>query len=220
MSGNPTTLSEKNQGYLQMIQDIYEVSAICLTKTYIWGGYAIDILRGSIVREHGDLDAFTGNMLGVLDALIELYQSRGYTAEYTEAFQILQVRKGELHAGFNGLDVDGDIAMWRHIGKEGTVYFPTHWLDEVPRDFYHVKAYTAGQQFEYAIKTKVAMLNPTWQPREKDLDAIAYLETFLAANGICAEDIYKWIWSYNPFWFKRGYAEFFRPTVAYPLAAK
>ena len=39
----------------------------------------------------------------------------------------------------------------------------------------------------------------------------------LDERGISEEDIYKWFWSYNPFWYKRGYDEFFRPTVAYPI---
>lgn len=210
-------MSKRNESYLEMIKDIYEISTSLSTKTYIWGGFTIDIFSGGMLREHGDLDAFTENMLDLLDGLMESYAGRGYRVEFWEEFHILKVSKGEVHAGFNRLDLDGDVAMWRHIGNEGTVYFPKSWLDEAPRDFYHVKAYTAGMQFEYAIKTKVQMLNPLWQPREKDVAAVRYLEEKLRISGIYPDDIYKWIWSYNPFWYKKGYDEFFRPTVAYPL---
>jgi hypothetical protein len=220
LSTNVSTLSPRNQSYLAMMQDIYEVSLACSTKTYLWGGFTIDIFRGAITREHGDIDGFTENMLARLDELIEAYTARGYQTEYIASFQMLKISKGDLHAGFNRLDLDGDIAMWRHIGDEGTVYFPKGWLDSAPRDFYHVKVYTSGIRFEYAIKTKVAMLTPIWQPREKDLAAIAYLEECMAVNDIQPEDVYRWVWSYNPFWYKRGYEAFFRPMVAYPLPPK
>ena len=133
---------------------------------------------------------------------------------------MLEIIKGDIHAAFNGLELDGETAMWRHIGKDGTVYFPKSWLDTEPRDFYGVKVYSAGYRFDYAIKTKASMLTPVWELREKDHLAIAYWEEILRENGENPEDIYKWIWSYNPFWYKKGYDEFFRPTVAYPLQPK
>lgn len=210
-------ISVSNQRYLEIMEDIYEVSTICETKTYIWGGFAIDILKGRFLREHSDLDGFTENMLDKLEELILLYQARGYETKYTKDIQMLEIRKGELHASFNCLDKDGNIAMWRHIGKEGTVYFPLEWLDEKPREFYGVQVYTSGCRFEYAIKTKVGMLTPIWKPREKDKIAIKYLQDMLNSENISSKDIYKWIWSYNPYWYKRGYDEFFRPTIAYEI---
>lgn len=213
-------ISSKNQGYLEMMRDIFEVSAICKTITYIWGGFVIDILEGNFLREHGDLDGFTENMTGKLDDFMSLYQSKGYETKYIEDIQMLEIRKGEVHASFNCLDIDGSIAMWRHIGKEGIVYFPFEWLDSQPRDFYNTKVYTSGYRFEYAIKTKVEMLTPVWKPREKDRIAIEYLQEILKIENVSPDDIYKWIWSYNPYWFKKGYDEFFRPTVAYPLPHK
>jgi hypothetical protein len=71
--------------------------------------------------------------------------------------------------------------------------------------------------FEYAIKANVAMLNPEWKLRNKDYVALEYLEKALAIKGIRQEDVFKQVWSYNPYWIKKGYKEFMRSTVARPL---
>ena len=92
--------------------------------------------------------------------------------------------------------------------------------NDKPREFYNIKVYTSGFRFEYAIKTKVEMLTPIWKLREKDISAIKYYQETLKVENISPDDIYKWIWSYNPYWYKRGYSEFFRPTIAYPLSCK
>ena len=64
------------------------------------------------------------------------------------------------------------------------------------------------------------MLHPMWQLRDKDKAAINYMEGKLEAEKIQKDDIYKWFWSYNPFWYKQGYDDFFRPTIAYPIQPK
>jgi len=217
---NNSDISISNQNYLEIMKDIYDISNICETKTYIWGGFVIDILEEIFLREHGDLDGFIENMTDKLDNIILAYKSKGYEIKYFKDIQMLEVKKGDLHASFNCLDTDGDIAMWRHIGNEGTVYFPLKWLDDKPREFYNIKVYTSGFRFEYAIKTKVEMLTPIWKLREKDISAIKYYQETLKVENISPDDIYKWIWSYNPYWYKRGYSEFFRPTIAYPLSCE
>lgn len=50
---------------------------------------------------------------------------------------MLEIRKGNQHASFNPLDRDGNVAMWRHIGDQGTVYFPYSWLDSTSRNLLH-----------------------------------------------------------------------------------
>ena len=64
------------------------------------------------------------------------------------------------------------------------------------------------------------MLHPEWQLKEKDQNAVNYMEEKLKAEKILKEDIYNWFWSYNPYWYKKGYDEFFRPTIAYPMQSK
>jgi len=213
-------ISEKNRQYLILLDDIYNISSAFGIKTYIWGGFSIDIWENKLLREHGDLDGFIENLTENIDGLIKSYKNRGYEAAFNTEFSMLKVEKDLVHAGFNPLKFNGKTAEWKHIGDEGSVYFPADWLDETPRNFYDVKAYTAGIKFEYALKTKVSMLNPEWQLREKDKEAIDYMKEKLQKQNISDEDIYKWFWSYNPFWYKRGYDEFFRPTVAYPIQSK
>lgn len=213
-------LSEKNQQYLLMLEDIVNISLMLGIKTYIWGGMSIDIWEGQFLREHGDLDGFVENMDVHLDSLMNEYRKRGYDVQYICAFSMLEIRRGLVHASFNPLEINGNIAQWKHIGNEGSVYFPTEWLDTAPRLFYGVNVYTAGLRFEYAIKTKISMLHPKWQLREKDRVAIHYMQEKLQELNIDEKDIYAWIWSYNPYWYKQGYDEFFRPTIAYPIQPK
>lgn len=117
-------ISESNRGYLEFLRDIYEVSVSCSTRTYIWGGFTIDILEGRFLREHKDLDGFAANMLMVLDQMMMLYKEKGYRTKFFEDVHMLEIRKGDLHASFNRLETEEGIAMWRHIGDQGTVYFP------------------------------------------------------------------------------------------------
>lgn len=93
------------------MRDVYEVSAACFTKTYIWGGFVIDIFEGKFLREHGDLDGFVENMMSVLERLIIEYESRGYHTDFRKDINMLEIRKGNQHAAFNPLDVDGTVAM-------------------------------------------------------------------------------------------------------------
>ncbi|GEM_PF-747492 len=210
-------ISISNQGYLELMKDIYEVSAACSTKTYIWGGFTIDIFKHRFLREHGDLDGFAENMMSVLDQLTTQYKTRGYNTEFLSDINMLVIRKGDQHAAFNPLDIDSDVAMWRHIGNQGTVYFPYSWLDNIPRSFYNIKVYTSGLHFEYGFRKIVNFLNPEWKEREKDQIAAEYLETKIRESGIDIESILKRIWSYNPFWIKKGYDPFEKPVLVWPM---
>ena len=81
--GNPTpvNLSETNECYLAFVRDICEVSEVCGTTTYLWGGVSIDVMEGRFVRDHGDVDGFTLDLLGWRDDLAALYEERGDTSD-------------------------------------------------------------------------------------------------------------------------------------------
>ena len=199
------------------MQDIYEISALCNTKTYIWGGLTIDIFEEKFLREHRDLDGFIANMVLKLNELTMLYEKKGYQTEYVEDICMFKVKNNEVHASFNSVEFKDDFAVWKHIGNEGAVYFPADWLDQTPRNFYSTFVYTSGIKFEYVIKNNVGMLNPEWQLREQDCAALQYLENAIKKHGLSKEDFLKEVWSFNPYWVKKGYREFMRPTVAWKL---
>ena len=210
-------LSDENKIYLSFLKDIFEVSEACSTKTFIWGGTTIDILEGRFLREHHDIDAFTLNLLEIREQMAKQFALRGYELDYLAEVDMLKISKAGKYAAFNRLEVDQDIALWRTAGDEGTVYFPWQWLDQSPRDFYGVKVYISGVRFEYAIKTNPKLLHPEWEPRKKDREAIDYLNTYLERQGINRATFLSKIWSYNPYWRKRGYSEYSMPFVAWPI---
>ncbi len=210
-------VSVNNQHYLAFLRDIYEVSKACSTTTYIWGGFTIDILEGRFLREHGDLDGFTLNLLDVLQDMTKRYEARGYSTNFRKDIDMLEIFKNDLHASINRLEIDGPTAMWRHIGNGGTVYFPVDWLEDAPRDFYNEKTFLAGAQLDYALKTNIRMISAEWDLRETDCAAIEYLEGFMARENLDPENFLRKVWSYNPYWVKRGYTEYAMPTVAKPL---
>jgi len=200
---------------LQFLQDIYEVSSALSTRTYIWGGMVVDILRGEFLRDHHDIDGFVLNLLSVRTEMAGLFSGRGYTTSYQDEFDLLRIEKGDLHAAFNRLEIEGDLAMWRHVGDQGTVYFPAGWLDPTPRSFYGVRTHISGVRFEYAIKTNVHLLSPEWRLRDKDRAAIAILRAELRRRGFDERDVLAQIWSHTPYWVERGY-----PAYADPIRAR
>jgi len=104
------------------------------------------------------VDGFTLNLWELRDSLAALYRKKGYAVTFLEDVNFMQIERDGAHATFNRLEIDGETAMWRHAGDEGTVYFPKAWLTEAPYDFYDTQAYISGLEFEYAIKTHTPLL--------------------------------------------------------------
>lgn len=71
-----------NREYLKMMEDIYHVSETAGLKSFIWGGFVADILRGEFTREHGDLDCFTENLPENRERLQRQYEGLGYSVSY------------------------------------------------------------------------------------------------------------------------------------------
>jgi hypothetical protein len=206
----PTPLSDHQRLILQFLQDIYEVSAALSTRTHIWGGMVPDILCGRFLRDHHDVDGFVLNLLDVKDEMADLFSERGYTTAYADQIDMLRIEQGDLHAAFNRLEIEGDLAMWRHVGDHGTVFFPAGWLDLTPRCLYGVPVHISGVRFEYAIKTHVRLLSPEWEPRDKDRAALSFLASGMEQRGLDGTQVLSEIWSETPYWVERGYPEYAR----------
>ena len=208
-------LSEKNRLYLAFMRDMLEVCETLGLRWYIWGGMVADILEGNFQREHGDLDGFVENLENNVKALSAALTQRGYEAAFNEQFSILTARRDPIHAAFNPLRINGGIAEWKHIGDQGSVFFPFDWLDGEPRSFLGESVRTSGIRFEYMFRTNTPLLNPQWtENRPKDADAIAYYKAALLREGIDPRSLAGRFWTYNPFWFHRGYEDFFLPKFA------
>jgi hypothetical protein len=104
--------------------------------------------------------------------------------------------------------------MWRHVGEQGTLFFPADWLDPTPRRFYGVPAFVSGVRFEYAIKTHVRLLNPEWQLRDKDRAALRILRAEMQRRGFDETEALAQVWSFTPYWVERGYPEYAQPVGA------
>jgi hypothetical protein len=200
-------LSNNQRQQLQILKDIFEISLLCSTKTYVWGGMVTDILEGRFLREHGDIDCFTLNLLDVKERMDSLFSQRGYETGFTKGIDMYNVQKDGCRIAFNRLELDNEVAMWRHIGDYGTLYFPKAWLSDSPKPFYETSLLISGIEFEYSIKAKVKLLSPEWQLRESDKVALDYYTKALKEQNIPSESVLKKVWSDNPYWRKKGYKE-------------
>lgn len=210
------TLSATNRQTLAFLKDIFEVSALCSTRTYIWAGLVRDVCTGEFLRDHGDVDGFTLNLWPLRDEMAALYRQRSYTVTFLEEVNFLKIERNDVHAVFNRLEFDGDLAQWRHVGDFGTVYFPKRWLSETPRRFYDMQVFVSGIEFEYAIKACPRLLSPEWKSRDKDRDALDWLNRVLDEQGLNREEILRQVWSYTPYWVRKGYGEYAAPVAAWP----
>jgi len=67
----------------------------------------------------------------------------------------------------------------------------------------------------YIVKTNTHLVNAEWakqELREKDRADILILEQVLVAKGIDINDARKKVWSHNPFWYAKGYDEYYFPV--------
>ncbi len=210
-------LTNAQTAQIGLLRAIYSVSYLLSTRTYIWAGLVQDVMTGRFLRDHGDVDGFTLNLWELRHDMAALFERRGYRVSFLEEFHILRIDGDGVHAGLNPLEVDGDTAMWRHIGDRGTLYFPSRWLSDTPLPFYDTQVFVSGVEFEYAIKTHPELLSPTWRGREEDTPAISWLEGALREQALSPKDVLRQVWSYNPFWVSRGYTEYAMPSVAWRL---
>jgi len=59
------------------------------------------------------------------------------------------------------------------------------------------------------LKTNVKLISAEWQLRDKDKVDIAILKQIVLSRGIDISDIRKKVWSHNPYWYAKGYEEYY-----------
>jgi len=203
-----SNLSDRQKHQLQFLDDIYEISCMYSTKTYIWGGLVMDIMEGIFLREHHDIDGFILNLMDVKERMDEQFILKGYFTEFIKGIDMYKIHYQGFHAAFNRLEIEKDTAMWRHIGDKGTLYFPVGWLKDNPVNFCDSPVFISGPEFEYAIKEKVSLLSPEWQIRDTDKQALEYYRDVIKKRNITPESILIHVWSDNPYWREKGYKEY------------
>ena len=209
-------MTDKTKHHLRVMNDIYVVSAKLGIKTFIWGGYAVDILHGKLTREHSDLDCFTENLVEHLDALKGEFERLGYSCKYLDDWWMLILEKDSAEAAvFNSVRNVCGIAHWHHAGPQGTIFFPYEWLDQKPHLFYGSSVYTFGAEMAYITKVSPRIMSPNgeWQGREKDEADVAVLEQIISSKGIDKDEIKKKVWAHCPWLYAKGHDECFFPTM-------
>lgn len=159
------------------------------TTAYVWGGLALDIYMGSLLRSHHDIDYLVENLHLLRSALLEQFMKAGWSVQ--------TVVNGDLTLTCYGVKIHlGNIALnnrvtWTHNGEQGFLQFPLSWLKSEPIHFYDVPVHVVAPEFEYVVKHYPHILNPNWQLRPKDLIAQAQLEDILEKQAIDFSSLYQ-----------------------------
>ncbi|MBD3280280.1 hypothetical protein GF389_02020 [Candidatus Dojkabacteria bacterium] len=152
------------------------------TIAYAWGGLIPDIYNDKILREHDDVEHLVLNIYDYIPKLQEMFTSEGWNTEILENGDLRVKKDGaKLHLGH--LEVS-DKARWYHNGKKGVIVFPESWLNPNPIQFQGMKIHAVYPEFQYALKTNPSLMNPGWQPRQKDKDDTKRLEELLVKRNI------------------------------------
>ena len=172
----------KKQDILGAMAFIENASTQLGTTSHVWGGFTLDIYEGRFLREHSDIDYLTVDLLQLRPQLLEYFEQADW--------QVKTVINGDVVATRDGIELHlGDVylrnrAVWTHNGKNGILTFPLSWLRKKAVAFCGIQVHVVEPEFEYVVKHFPALLNPSWQPREKDISARKRLAAILLEKNI------------------------------------
>jgi hypothetical protein len=172
------------QGYLDALALVEAVASEIGTTSYIWGGWTLDIHEGRLLRAHGDIDCFVTDLHQHLGPFSERLQEAGWKVKTVLDGYLLSARKEEVKLQLGHVEIHGDTVHWKHNGNEGTILFPADWLRAEPVPFLGVIVHVAGPELGYVLKTNPSLMNPDWQPRDKDQADIDRLKDLLLEKQI------------------------------------
>jgi len=169
--------AEIDQSSVKQIEEMGNLEAVFEqsgTVGWQWGGWIPDIVKGELVRPHGDLDylylvrepADTERLGGVLD-------QHGWVTKLEKG--ALVAHKGIVESGFIPVTREGDVIIWKPKDRHGTIIFPASWLPAEQIEFLGVETHVADIRFSYAMK----MLSPEHSRRAKDVQDIEQMALLL-----------------------------------------
>jgi hypothetical protein len=167
---------------LQALKLVEDISTALYTTSWIWGGLAVDIYQGHLLREHHDLDYLTLGLQDLKEPMIDSFQEYGWKCARLINGDI-QIKKDEAELQFGNVTCSTE-ARWTHNGDLGSIYFPPEWLQQSAIGFYDVGVHVVTPEFQYALLAHPELLNRKWALREKDIAAKAYLKALLENKGI------------------------------------
>lgn len=182
-------LSEREQKHLHTMRLVERVSGSLKTTSWTWGGYATDIYRGRILREHDDLDYLTLNLHEWKSEIAEVFSRLGWQAKDL-ANGDLKLKKDNIKVHLGNVEFTR-VARWTHNGNKGVLLFPISWLSAQVSEFYGIEVHVVAPELQYVLKERPELLNPDWQIREKDILEREYLREILLEQGIDVCSLHK-----------------------------
>lgn len=156
------------QQYLDAMALIETVSAELGTVPYLWGGWTVDIYHGRPTRAHGDIDCFVVDLHQHVPAFSERLLEAAWEVRTVLDGYLLAAKKDGVKLQLGHVEIRGSVVYWKHNGNEGTILFPVDWLSADPVPFLGITVHVAEPELGYVLKTNPSLMNPDWQPREKD----------------------------------------------------
>jgi hypothetical protein len=156
------------QQHLDAMALIEAISAELGTVPYLWGGWTVDIYHGRPTRAHGDIDCFVVDLHQHVPAFSERLLEAAWEVRTVLDGYLLAAKKEGVKLQLGHVEISGAAVDWKHNGNAGSILFPVAWLRPDPIAFLGVTVHVAAPELGYVLKTNPSLMNPDWQPREKD----------------------------------------------------
>lgn len=184
-----TMLSNKSKLNLLAMSLVENFSNSLNTVSWIWGGFTIDIYENRILREHDDLDYLTLNLHNRIPEFTKLFKTNGWQTKLLENGD-LKLKQKDIKIQLGHIEFL-DKVCWSHNGDKGSIWFPAEWLNMNPVKFCGIKVHVVQPEFQYVLLEHPQILNPEWNPREKDIVAREYLKGCIENKGICPGSLFE-----------------------------
>ena len=185
-------ISRRNRVLLAGMRLVEAISASVGTISYIWGGFALDIHQGQLLREHSDLDYLTVDLARHKPELAALFARKRWPAKVVSNGDLSPRRSG-YRMQLGNITIAGDRVRWTFAGEAGFLEFPRSWLHPGPVRFCGVDVHVVEPEFEYVIKCCPQMFNPDWKARANDDEVRSHIRALLDRRHVDPDELYAQI---------------------------